>query len=256
MKIDLLEKKLRVYETTNDLRLSPNMFVIARIDGRNFSRLTRQELKLKPYDQNMANCMIETAIHVMDCGFKTIYGFTQSDEISLLLDPHNINLTFDGKIRKFISILAGEASAKFSTLLKHHASFDCRIIQLPTIDYVMDYFSWRVSDSVRNCMNAWCYYILRQEGKSPKYAQRELDNKTMSWKNEFMFKHNMNFNDLPAWQKRGFGIYWIDIEKDGYNPITKQSVKVNRKKLFANSKLPLDNEKYRQFIKGLIPKLK
>ena len=84
MKIDLLEKKLRVYETTNDLRLSPNMFVIARIDGRNFSRLTRQELKLKPYDQNMANCMIETAIHVMDCGFKTIYGFTQSDEISLL----------------------------------------------------------------------------------------------------------------------------------------------------------------------------
>ena len=33
MKIDLLEKKLRVYETTNDLRLSPNMFVIARIDG-------------------------------------------------------------------------------------------------------------------------------------------------------------------------------------------------------------------------------
>ena len=50
--------------------------------------------------------------------------------------------------------------------------------------------------------------------------------------------------NLPAWQKRGFGIYWIDIEKDGYNPITKQSVKVNRKKLFADSKLPLDNEKY------------
>ena len=91
------------------------MFTIIRIDGRNFSRLTRTDLKLKPFDLTIRNCMIETVKRLMyNTGFKCVFGFTQSDEISILFDSRYqvINNTFAGKIRKFNSILASEASVK------------------------------------------------------------------------------------------------------------------------------------------------
>ena len=59
----------------------------------------------------------------MDCGFRIAYGYTQSDEISLLF--HSTEDAFGRKTRKLNSILAGEASAKFSLLLGDMACFDC-----------------------------------------------------------------------------------------------------------------------------------
>jgi tRNA(His) guanylyltransferase len=34
-------------------------------------------------------------------------------------------------------------------------------------------------------------------------------------KNELLFQHGINYNDLPNWQKRGTGLYWEDYEKIG-----------------------------------------
>ena len=45
----------------------------------------------------------------MECGFRVIYAYTESDEISLLFAPEET--TFGKKVRKYNSILAGEASA-------------------------------------------------------------------------------------------------------------------------------------------------
>ena len=61
--------------------------------------------------------MIETVTHLMNCGFKIIYGFTESDEISLLFNLEET--TFSRKIRKYNSVLAGEASAKFSLIINN-----------------------------------------------------------------------------------------------------------------------------------------
>ena len=68
--------------------------------------------------------MVDTAEHLMSCGFQVIYGYTQSDEISLLFDRGETS--FGRKLRKYQSILAGEASAKLSLLLGNLAVFDCR----------------------------------------------------------------------------------------------------------------------------------
>ena len=139
MKFDELDSKMRVFETAHDRSVLPGMFLVARIDGRNFTRLTKEVHKFEaPYDVRFRNMMIETTTHLMNCGFKAIYGYTQSDEISILFHP-NIT-TFDRKIRKYNSILAGEASAKFSLLLQDLACFDCRISELPNVNLVVDYF--------------------------------------------------------------------------------------------------------------------
>ncbi len=247
---------MRLFETINDPRIVPNMYVIARIDGKNFSGLTRRVLKVKPFNEIIKDAMIKSARHAMDCGFDVLFGFTQSDEISLLLDPKK--LLFDGKIRKFNSLLSAEVSVTFNNEMKlafkefDHAVFDCRLIQLPSVDLVVDYFSWRVSDSIRNCLNAWCYYMFTKLMKqSPKVAQSNIEK--MEWVEKILRlkDHDIDFYELPPWQKTGTGIYWVRYKKDGYNPITSKTVNVIRKTLYTQHKLPT-NDNFRSFIRGFI----
>jgi tRNA(His) guanylyltransferase len=99
MKFDELEAKLRVFETAHDLCVMPEIFMVARIDGRNFTRLTKDVHKFDaPFDVKFRDYMIATVEHLMDCGFRVIYGYTQSDEISLLL--HRDEGSFGRKLRK------------------------------------------------------------------------------------------------------------------------------------------------------------
>src|SRR5574339_538878 len=122
MKFREFDELMRKQEEINNYILLPNMYTIVRIDGRNFHTLTRETLNLEPFDPIMHKIMIETTKHLMTCGFNIVYGYTQSDEISLLCKYND--LIFNGKQRKYISILASEASAKFTMLMNTLATFD------------------------------------------------------------------------------------------------------------------------------------
>jgi tRNA(His) guanylyltransferase len=250
MKFNNLDKKMRVYETAHDYNILPNLYIVARIDGRGFTRLTKKIHKFEtPYDVKFRDMMVNTVKHLMSCGFNIIYGYTQSDEISLLFHPSDN--TFERKERKLNSILAGEASAKFSLLLGDLGSFDCRISQLPTADLVVDYFRWRNEDAHRNAINSHCYWILRKEGKSPKTASKELSGVSVADKNELLFQKGINVNDLPNWQKRGIGLYWEQYEKSAVNPKTGEQVTATRNRIKIDYDLPM-KDKYSIFIKELI----
>jgi len=195
--------------------------------------------------------MVETVKHLMKCGFKIIYGFTESDEISLLFDFNE--MAFSRKTRKYISILAGEASAKFSTLLGDIATFDCRLSELPNKQLVVDYFRWRNEDAHRNALNAHCYWRLRQENYSQNDATKKIEGLSIAEKNELLFWYGINFNELPNWQKRGIGIYWKTITREGFNPVTNEKVLVDRRDLYADFELPMRDE-YNSFILDIIEK--
>ena len=250
MKFDELDLKMRVFETANDRSVLPAMFMVARIDGRNFTRLTKETHKFEaPYDVRFSEMMIETTAHLMNCGFKAIYGYTQSDEISLLFHP--AITTFDRKVRKYNSILAGEASAAFSLLLQDHACFDSRISELPNVDLVVDYFRWRNEDAHRNALNAHCYWLLRNEGQTVQQATKALERLSVAEKNELLWQRGINFNNLPLWQRRGIGLYWESYEKTGTNPLTEEVVTATRKRLKKDLELPMSDE-YSQFVRSLI----
>jgi len=211
MKFDDLDKKMRQYETAHDHCVLPEMYIVARIDGRSFTRLTKEVHKFKaPFDEKMRDYMVETVKHLMNCGFNILYGYTQSDEISLLFS-YNEN-TFHRKERKLNSVLAGEASAKFSLLLGDLGAFDCRIIQLPNLTLVENYFRWRQEDAKRNALNGHCYWSLREEGLTGEKTSNRLDKLSVAEKNELLFQKGTNFNDIEAWQKRGVGMYWETYE--------------------------------------------
>lgn len=246
MKFDDLDTKMRCYEQSIDQHILSDMYLVARLDGRSFSRLTKEICDFEaPFDVRFRDMMVNTVKALMDCGFRVVYGFTESDEISLLF--HTDEETFGRKVRKFNSILAGTASATFSLQLGQVATFDCRLVPLPNLERVQDYFLWRQEDAHRNALNAHCYWMLRKEGMSVKDATETLEGKSVAFKNELLFSRGINFDKLPSWQKRGIGVFWDDVEKAGYNPITKQEVKAIHKMLNANYELPLGGE-YEKYV--------
>ena len=122
-----LDKKMRKYEQSLDQVLLPELYMVARLDGRSFTKLTKETCKFDaPFDTRFRDIMVNTAKSLMDCGFRVIYAYTESDEISLLFAPEED--AFGRRVRKYNSTLAGEASASLSMQLGIKATMDCRMV--------------------------------------------------------------------------------------------------------------------------------
>jgi tRNA(His) 5'-end guanylyltransferase len=250
MVFDEFDKKMRIYEQSLDQIILPNMYMVARLDGRGFTRLTKEICKFEaPFDVRFRDMMVNTVETLMNCGFRVVYGYTESDEISLLFAPDEE--MFARKVRKYNSTLAGEASAAFSLLLGKVAVFDCRIVPLPNVEKVQDYFLWRQEDAHRNSLNSHCYWMLRKEGKTVREATAMLEGRSVSFKNELLFSRGINFDQLPAWQKRGIGLWTEQYEKEGFNPITNENEKATRNRIHVEYELPL-GQKYAELVAGFL----
>ncbi|MEM1061618.1 MAG: tRNA(His) guanylyltransferase Thg1 family protein [Planctomycetota bacterium] len=250
MKFDDLDKKMRVYETVADYCVLPEMFIVTRLDGRNFTRLTKKTCDFdRPFDSRFRDLMADTAASLMTCGFKVIYAYTESDEISLLFDRDE--MSFARKLRKINSIMAGHASAVFSLGIGQPAVFDCRVCQLPSTQLVVDYFRWRNEDAARNALSAWCYWTLRDSGRTQSEATVDLVGLSTAEKNELLYKSGVNFNDLPAWQKRGVGLFWESFQKESMDPRNGRSVTAARRRISRNFNLPMKDE-YSEFVRSLV----
>ena len=250
MNFDDLDAKMRVYEQSLDQVLLPDLYLVARLDGNRFTRLKKEICKFEaPFDDRFRDMMVETVKSLMSYGFRVVYGFTESDEISLLFHPE-VN-DFGRKVRKYNSLLAGVASAAFSMQLGRQAIFDCRMVPLPTLERVQDYFLWRQEDAHRNSLNSHCYWMLRKQGKSVAEATETLEGQSVAFKNELLFQNGINYDELPSWQKRGMGVYWDTYIKQGFNPITGKAENAERRTLKVDTELPI-REEYAGFIKRLL----
>lgn len=250
MNFDELEKKMRLFETEFDLSVPPDKFMVARLDGHGFTRLTKEVHEFAPpLDKRFRDMMTATVEHLMNCGFKIKYAYTQSDEISLLFDQSED--AFDRKTSKLNSLLAGEASARFSLLLKGMACFDCRISQLPTEALVVDYFRWRNEDAHRKAQNTYCYWMLREKGESFKEANSTLLGLSDDEKNEMLAQSDINFNDFPLWHRRGVGLLWEEFDKPAVNLFTGERGTARHRRIRVDYELPTQDE-YGEYIRNLL----
>ena len=250
MNFEELDDKMRRFEQSLDQVILPEMYLVVRLDGRNFTRLTKETCEFEaPFDVKFRDAMVDTVKHLMECGFRIVYGYTESDEISLLFHPDDN--TFGRKTRKINSVLAGEASAWLSLRLGVVACFDSRVVPLPNQECVKDYFSWRQEDAHRNSLNAHCYWMMRKKGTSAQEATGLISGKSVSWKNELLFSEGINYNELPCWQKRGIGLYYAAYEKKGYNPVSGQEVWSTRNRIETEMELKIGDE-YREWVVSLL----
>jgi tRNA(His) guanylyltransferase len=247
MKSDDLEARMRELEWFHDLRAPPGAWIVLRVDGRSFSALTEREFT-KPFDPKFHAGMLETAERLfVELG--AVFAYTESDEISVLLAPESD--LFHREVEKLVSVSAGVASATFALALHLPAHFDGRLWLGITQKQVVDYFRWRQSDATRCCLNGWCYWTLRQAGKSVQEATRALEGLGFAQKNELLFAHGHNFAKLPSWQRLGSALYWGSVEKPGHNPKTGESVVSLRRSVVLDEDLPRGDD-YASFLEALL----
>lgn len=130
-----------------------------RLDGRGFSKFTKD--LMRPYDYRLAKAMISTTTHLVK-ETNAFVGYTQSDEISLLIEKTSAEsqIMFNAKKQKLLSVLAGMTTAKFCHMInevlpkKLHClpHFDCRIFNIQ-VDDIENAFKWRVDDAKRNAVS-------------------------------------------------------------------------------------------------------
>lgn len=113
---DELGTRMKVfYEQVPKTRLVRRMPVAIRIDGKAFHTFTRGFQK--PFDEVLGNAMIRTMKYLCENIQGCVFGYTQSDEITLLLIDYQ-KLTssawFDYEVQKMCSIAASMATMEFN----------------------------------------------------------------------------------------------------------------------------------------------
>lgn len=251
MKFDELDARMRGFEDTLDARLPSGDWVVARLDGRGFSKLTRERHEFrKPFDERFRNLMLETS-RVVATEFNAMFVHTHSDEMSFLLARPEAGWPFEGKARKYLSLMAASASVAFSLALKAPASFDCRLIALPNEEDVTDYFRWRMADSERNALGAHAYWQARAGGHSARLATRLLDSLSPEAKVQRLQSLGLNYSALPLWHKRGAGLFWRHEEITGRDPRTGIEAPATRRRRRVELEMP-EREEYAALILGIL----
>ena len=112
---DLGKRMKENYETVSKYKLTRRTPVIIRIDGRSFHTYTRGFRK--PFDPILMKSMQRTMQSLCEDIQGCVLGYTQSDEISLLLidykDLHS-QAWFDNEVQKICSISASIATKAFN----------------------------------------------------------------------------------------------------------------------------------------------
>jgi tRNA(His) guanylyltransferase len=243
---DMFEAGQRSREYFHAQTVLPGAWTIIRVDGRGFSKLTEQHFD-KPFDARFGDMMATTAETLLrDMGGR--YAYTESDEISLLLDPDFA--LFGRGVEKLVSVSAGIASAALTHVAGMRVHFDSRLWLGTGVGDVVDYFSWRQADAARSALNNWCYWTLRRLGRTRAEATDALDSATTSSKNELLFAEGINFNEVPAWQRRGIGLWWEAYERTGHDPVRGVDVTTTRRRVNVDRELPMKDE-YRALVERI-----
>jgi tRNA(His) guanylyltransferase len=201
-KNDSMGDRMKSYENqTCGIRLLPRIPVMARLDGKGFSKFTKG-LK-RPYDERLSNLMVETTQYLVK-ETNANCGYTQSDEITLTWysDTYESKIYFDGRLFKMLSDLSAMASVYFNRKLAEYLPekahlmprFDCRVWNVPTVEEAANTFLWRELDATKNSISMAAQHY---------YSHSELHGKDGAAKQEMLFRKGINWNDYPAFFKRG-----------------------------------------------------
>lgn len=213
----------------------PPIFI--RLDGRAFHRLAENLALKKPFDTGFSDAMIRvcTAL-IAESGLCPDFAFTFSDEISLYVTQ----LPFGGRVEKIDSVSASFAASALTLALEvaEPLSFDARVIPA-TPAFALEYLANRQNEAWRNHLNGYCQQALVEDGLSAKKAAERLKGLPAKDLHELMFRRGFNLAMTPAWQRRGVLVYKKISEKEGFNPITQQTVMAQRSAVTTERELPM-----------------
>lgn len=208
------------YENRTKFKLPRRTYTIIRIDGKSFSNYTRK--LQKPFDHRLMEDMAWTTKYLCDNIQGCKMGYTQSDEISLLLtdfDRLTTDAWFNNSVQKMVSVSSSIATAYFNRRRDPNefgvksplALFDSRVFTIPTAVEVENYFIWRQKDATRNSVSmvAQSHFSHKQlHGKSVKDMREMLHVVDDSW---YKYPDECKYGN---WIKKGERGFYIDFATD------------------------------------------
>lgn len=227
MSNDNLGERMKKYEFVTRTHLMRRTPVIIRVDGKAFHTFTKGFKR--PFDDVLIKSMQDTMKYLCENIQGCVLGYTQSDEITLVLtDYANLNTAawFDYNIQKCASVAASMATMAFNKAFANNitaywgrqvgkktngspdteylskildarqkgAMFDARVFNLPR-EEVCNCLLWRQLDASRNSI---------QMVAQSEFSHKQLQNKTCDQLQEMLFQERgINWNDYQTHYKRG-----------------------------------------------------
>lgn len=220
---DLGNRMKEYYENIPKTKLMRRCPLIMRCDGKSFHTFCRNFQK--PFDEVLIKTMQETMKYLCENIQGCVLGYTQSDEITLVLVDYKkitSQAWFDYEVQKMCSIAASMTTMAFNKFFRDNvgdflyenydeqyladyietlqnavdkgAMFDCRCFNIPK-EEVTNCIYWRQLDASRNS--------IQMVGQA-NFSHKELQNKSCNdIQDMLMVQKGINWNDLPIYQKRG-----------------------------------------------------
>lgn len=271
---DLGKRMKEFYEGIPKTKLMRRCPVMLRIDGRAFHTFTRGFQK--PFDEVLIKTMQETTQYLCENIQGCVLGYTQSDEITLVLIDYQkfeTSAWFDYEVQKIVSIAASMATMAFNkffitnardfidktyetrdaklitdndeymTTLQEAvykgAMFDCRAFNIPK-EEVTNCVYWRQLDASRNS--------IQMVGQA-NFSHKELHKKTCNnIQDMLMEQKGINWNDFPTYQKRGSCVIKEEYQSEDTN---KDGTSV-RTRWIIDKDIPIFKGEGRDYIEKLI----
>ena len=207
-----LGDRMKDYEKIPAIKLMRRTPVIIRLDGKAFHSFTRG--MNRPFDDELILCMALATQYLVKNIEGCEFGYTQSDEISLLLTDYKKLETqpwFDYKVQKMVSVASSMCTLAFNEnfqdqfakkgrqeFLDRRAFFDARAFNIPR-DEVVNMFIWRQQDWTRNSV--------QMVGRA-KFSQKQLHGCSCDDIQELLWSVcGINWNDTETHKKRGICVY-------------------------------------------------
>ncbi|CAI6339880.1 unnamed protein product [Periconia digitata] len=206
---------VRAYEQPDILL--PNTYIVVRIDGRGFTKLTARYNFVKPNDVRALHLMNAAAEAVMKELPDLVLAYGQSDEYSFVF-PKDCQL-FERRASKLTTTIVSTFTANYvfawstyfpdTPLTPPLPSFDGRAVCYPSEVNLRDYLSWRQVDChINNLFNTTFWALVQKGGMERRAAEEELAGTVAADKNEILFsRFGINYNNEPEIFKKGSVLY-------------------------------------------------
>ena len=283
---DLGTRMKEFYEQVPKTRLVRRMPVAIRIDGKAFHTFTRGFRK--PFDHILIKTMQETTKYLCENIQGCVLGYTQSDEITLILVDYQ-KLTssawFDYEVQKLCSISASMATMVFNRVFVKNVDEWGRLT-FPNWDEggtneEVDVDLLKLNDAYQRAIgkgatfDARCFNIPKEEVTNLVYwrqldasrnsiqmvgqanfSHKELQNKSCNdIQDMLMTQKGINWNDLPTYQKRGSCCVRnnIVIESDGVKAIIQlRDTSKSENEWIIDTDIPIFKGEGREYVDRLV----
>ncbi|KAJ9612909.1 tRNA-His guanylyltransferase [Cladophialophora chaetospira] len=204
--------------------LLPNTWIVVRIDGRGFHKLSNFYAFAKPNDPRALHLMNHAATYVVQSIPDIILGYGVSDEYSFVF--HRSTTLFERRKDKIVTTVVsaftaayvlggdeyfvkeGEGGGKVLSM-EMLPTFDGRAVCYPTWENLRDYLRWRQVDChINNLYNTTFWTLVQQGGMTQTEAEEHLKGTVSGDKNEILWsRFGINYNNEPEMYKKGSVVF-------------------------------------------------